>query len=78
MNSIELNLNPIDLNWIWIPFNVFKLNLKIWTKFQFVSTSIQFKFHAMSFNIFMQMELNFHKVNFFFFISWLSVVVHHK
>jgi hypothetical protein len=41
--------------------------------------SIQFKLCAMSFNIFFQMEFNFHKVNYFFHqltTSWLSLVVH--
>jgi len=39
--------------------------------------SIQFQLHAMSFNIFIQMKLSFHKMNSFFdqLISWLSLIV---
>jgi len=45
-----------------------KLKLRIW---------IQFKLHAMSFNIFIWMEFNFHRNNwFFFFISWVDC--HHS
>jgi len=34
--------------------------------FQTSLNSIQFKFHAISFNVFIQMKLNFHKINSFF------------
>jgi hypothetical protein len=37
--------------------------------------TIQFKLHAMLFNIFIQIEHNFHKINSFFSINWLSFVV---
>jgi hypothetical protein len=30
----------------------------------------------MSFDIFIEMELNFHKFNFYFFINWLLLVGH--
>jgi hypothetical protein len=42
------------------------------------SNSIQSKLHVMSFNIFIEMELNLHRVNLFISsieIIWLSLVV---
>jgi hypothetical protein len=36
-----------------------------WMDFQTNLNSIQLKFHAMSFNIFIQMKLNFHQINSF-------------
>ncbi len=52
------------LNWFWIWFNVFEVNLITWI--QFNSKWIQFKLHAMSFNIFIQMDLIFtQSINFF-------------
>ncbi len=37
--------------------------------------SIEFKSHAMSINIFFQMELNFHKINSFFLIRSSSLIL---
>jgi hypothetical protein len=36
---------------------------------------IQFKVLPIPFNIFIWMELKFHKINYFFFINWLSLEV---
>ncbi len=66
-NTFSTNLHPISFHFSFNPF--VKLNL-VELKFY----SIQCKVHAMSFNIFIQMELSFHKIN-FFFINWLSLVV---
>jgi hypothetical protein len=53
-----LNWIGIEFSWIEIidiSFNVFEFNWN-WIK-------IKFKLHVVSFNIFIQMELNFHKIN---------------
>lgn len=71
---------PFSWIGIQIPLNVFEFN---WFKFESNSihskfNKIQFKLHEMSFNIFTQMELNFHKNKSFFhqLINWLWLVVH--
>jgi len=57
---------PFFFNWIWIQFR--NLNWLNWI--------IQFKLDAMSLSIFIWIELNFHKINSFQLISWLSFVIH--
>jgi hypothetical protein len=73
---------PFSWIGIQIPLNVFEFN---WFKFESNSihskfNKIQFKLHVMSFNIFIRMELNFHKINSFFYqlINWLWLVVRSK
>jgi hypothetical protein len=60
INSIKIltKFNPYEKN---IVFNPIKLNSN-WIQ-------ILFKLHAMSFNVSIQMKLNFHNINFFSIIS---------
>jgi hypothetical protein len=44
--------------------------------FNWLNWIIQFKLHAMSLSIFIWIEPNFHKINAFQLISWLSFVIH--
>jgi hypothetical protein len=55
LNLIQSNLVEYDLNEIWILFTWIWIHLNLY----------QFKFHALSFNISILMELNFHKINSF-------------
>jgi hypothetical protein len=68
------NLVGLEFKFHWMYLNSIDLNLNpIHSKFN----KIQFKSHAMSFNIFIRMELNFHKINSVFhqLINWLWLVV---
>jgi hypothetical protein len=73
--GLEFKFHWMYLNSIYeFEFNWFKFESNlIHSKFN----EIQFKLHVMSFNIFIQMELNFPKINWFFhqLINWLWLVV---
>ncbi len=71
-------------NWIGIqiPYYMFELHFKILIQLylnpiQLNINSIQLKLHAMTINIFIQMEFNFHK-NYSFLINWLSLDLVHR
>ncbi len=58
--QLNLTLVQMNLNGIGIPFNVFELNLRIWIQVMHACNVI---------DIFIQMKINFHKIN-SFFLRW--------
>jgi len=70
MNLIQMNnMNSIEFESNWIQC--------IWIRFKNLN-SISFKLHAMSFNIFFQMELTSHKINSFFPLVGQKIAMHHN
>jgi hypothetical protein len=65
-NSTKSNSIESKPSWMWIAFNVFKFNTFFYSNSNQIELNcIQYKLCAMSFNIFIQMELIFYKINIF-------------